>query len=161
MTRTFCLISAGGFRDFSHEGRRRGSETGPSGNTPFLVGIRERKSCSIKRESSRGLPYNYMAILSLILYMNIHTHTYKQWPAIFFFLPYIYYIFFFFLQSFVSLKVSYTYMKIHTLALDSSWHGLMLRSYLPLSITIHVLTHTLSFFFHLFFHYIIYIYIHI
>lgn len=72
---------------------------------------------------------------------------------------YILYILFF-LQSFVSLKVSYTYMKIHTLALDSSWHGLMLRSYLPLSITIHVLTHTLSFFFHLFFHYIIYIYIY-
>lgn len=55
---------------------------------------------------------------------------------------YILYILFF-LQSFVSLKVSYTYMKIHTLALDSSWHGLMLCSYLPLSITIHVLTHTL------------------
>lgn len=113
MTCTFCLISAGGFRDFSHEGRRRGSETGPSGNTPFLVGIRERKSCSIKRESSRGLPYNYMAILSLILYMNIHTHTYKQWPAIFFFLPYIYYIFFFFTIFCLSQSIIYIYENTH------------------------------------------------
>lgn len=37
------LVSAGGIRDFSHEGRRGGGEAGSAGNSPFLAGIREVK----------------------------------------------------------------------------------------------------------------------
>lgn len=37
------FVSAGGIRDFSHEGRRGGGEAGFAGNSPFLAGIREAK----------------------------------------------------------------------------------------------------------------------
>lgn len=37
------FVSAGGIRDFSHEGRRGGGEAGSAGNSPFLAGIREAK----------------------------------------------------------------------------------------------------------------------
>ena len=114
----------------------------------------------IKRE--RELPQLLFVNIhySLLYKYHIHIRTNNNFgpPAIFFSLLYIYIyniIMYFciniFLQFFslsFSLKILYHTKVQHTLALDSSWHGLMLRSYfhqLPLSVT-HVYTRILSFF---------------
>lgn len=52
----FFLISAGGIRDFSHEGRCGGGEAGSAGNSPFLAGVaRQGKVAETVVDSPKGL----------------------------------------------------------------------------------------------------------
>lgn len=52
----FFFISAGGIRDFSHEGRRGGGEAGSAGNSPFLAGVaRQGKIAEKVVDSPEGL----------------------------------------------------------------------------------------------------------
>lgn len=135
------LISAGGFRDFSHEGRCRGGETGPSGNTPFhhTQASREKKMLDKKRERAPAgsLTIHLLSLCTIIYniyiqYIYISTHKVQRNCPQFSFPPPLFLSFFFSLSLslflsplFLSLFLEIN-MKIHTLALDSSWHGLML-----------------------------------
>lgn len=75
------FISAGGIRDFSHEGRRGGGEAGSAGNSPFLAGIPrgeaggKKRSGGDSRRGSLGVDSRAVDIIYIYTYTVTLTRT--------------------------------------------------------------------------------------
>lgn len=72
----FFLISAGGIRDFSHEGRRGGGEAGSAGNSPFLAGVARQGKVAGKVVEPLPEGLRVDARVDLV-YIHSDTHSYR------------------------------------------------------------------------------------